>query len=598
MPVRRDTGTMPAHPAQLAHLAEIVEPVSSGPAIALTLFAAGLLGGLISLDHRVKGNTVGPPRGRRRLALIAIGALVLGAAPSATGTSQGEIPAGLPDLVSDPSYIWFNKLITDDSGAIRKVMAFDGYIHNIGDGPLEMYGNPQVPGGVRQRVWTGQEWETLDDPAPLVIFETTDGHEHFHLMAAAEYELWDVTQTVKIGDSAKVGFCLVDTEQRDERYDAFYSITTYRYCEQYHPGSTELRMGITPGWTDTYDANTTLQWVDISEIEPGYYWVGAITDPDDQVVESDETNNGLVFSANRFAATGYIAADIAPHMADQEITLAAHSYGRVGEVRFRIEEGPANGTLSVPVGVDLTAATVVYTPNPGFDGTDTFSYSASDVDSLFPLNPAVVSVHVEVSDAAAEAAAASPGAAADLTGRIQIESIQGRMYEPIEAAARIANGDGGREGGGEGLSWYGDNLPAGLTIDPTSGTITGVPTEYGQGIARIVAMTDGGAETEAELSWEVESVPLPEFTAVNDFASPAEEKINVYFGLGTEGATYSATGLPEGTRIGDRLPLLAGHPIELGTFDVVVQESIDGKVVATAEFQWTVLPLPVPRFPL
>jgi hypothetical protein len=119
---------------------------------------------------------------------------------------------GLPDLVSDPLFIWIEQVRTHPvDGRIMRTLAFDGILHNIGAGALDLAGNPQIEGGVKQRVFDGEEWHNVGEPR--VEFETDDGHNHFHLMNAAAYTLWNEGQTeqVEIGD--KVGFCLLDTMQ-------------------------------------------------------------------------------------------------------------------------------------------------------------------------------------------------------------------------------------------------------------------------------------------------------------------------------------------------------------------------------------------------
>jgi hypothetical protein len=52
--------------------------------------------------------------------------------------------------------------------------------------------------------------------------------------------------------------------------------------------------------------------------------------------------------------------------------------------------------LNVPTGVPSPGFHVVYTPNPGFDGSDTFTFSARDPASAFPLHPPLATVNVKV----------------------------------------------------------------------------------------------------------------------------------------------------------------------------------------------------------
>ena len=45
------------------------------------------------------------------------------------------------------------------------------------------------------------------------------------------------------------------------------------------------------GWADVYEANLDDQWVDVTGLPPGQYWLENVIDPNDQLLESDETNN-------------------------------------------------------------------------------------------------------------------------------------------------------------------------------------------------------------------------------------------------------------------------------------------------------------------
>ena len=46
------------------------------------------------------------------------------------------------------------------------------------------------------------------------------------------------------------------------------------------------------------------------------------------------------------------------------------------------------------------------------------------------------------------------------------------------------------------------------------------------------------------------------------------------------------------------VPLIAGEPTEIGTFEVEVTATLDGEVVDTTRFTWTVRPAVHPSFPL
>ena len=83
----------------------------------------------------------------------------------------------------------------------------------MGSGPLEVSGDPRLPGGVKQRARTapGQSPSVVVG-SPEVLFETADGHDHFHLMRAMRYSLWTTDKTAQVAPGQKVGFCLYDIE--------------------------------------------------------------------------------------------------------------------------------------------------------------------------------------------------------------------------------------------------------------------------------------------------------------------------------------------------------------------------------------------------
>ena len=199
------------------------------------------------------------------LAVVSVIATPLGVAQSSVG------PMGLPDLISDPPAVRIERDLHDADNNVIHVIAFDGLLHNIGTGALEVSGNPQIEGDVTQRVFDGSEWTSV--ATPRVQYETDDGHNHFHLMEAAEYTLWNDAQTEQVEVGSKVGFCLLDTFQVERGAEPEYAIERAGYCNVDEPDTTDLRMGISPGWVDLYEASLTFQWVDVSNTAPGRYYV-------------------------------------------------------------------------------------------------------------------------------------------------------------------------------------------------------------------------------------------------------------------------------------------------------------------------------------
>ena len=52
-----------------------------------------------------------------------------------------------------------------------------------------------------------------------------------------------------------------------------------------------IPMGISVGWADIYRRAYPNQWIDITGLNPGQYWLEVISDPYDRIIESNEDNN-------------------------------------------------------------------------------------------------------------------------------------------------------------------------------------------------------------------------------------------------------------------------------------------------------------------
>lgn len=320
----------------------------------------------------------------------------------------------LPDLVADPpvpaggpEVVWWN-------GEEMLVLRFEGYVTNLGEGPLDISGNPQLTDpadptshDVWQRVRTSTgDWVKLTRPP--VRFETDDGHNHFHLMEIVAYSLWDEAGTTQILPGAKVGFCMLDVESLPERHsnpgEQAYEKSNVENCRANEPEADFLRMGVTEGWRDVYESDVTFQWVDVSDLSPGHYRLAAESDPYDIVVESDETNNGVAMADDISVVPGYVAQPLAvetePGTAVQ-IVLEATEFGSPGARVFRVVTPPANGTLDVAAGLTLWGTVLWYTPNEGFSGVDTFEYVAFDWGSAYPRTDPRATVTIQVSETGA-----------------------------------------------------------------------------------------------------------------------------------------------------------------------------------------------------
>jgi hypothetical protein len=326
-------------------------------------------------------------------------ALLLPAAPALAAADL------LPDLVASSPGNAQTPNVIPLAGQNHLVLRFNGAIHNIGAGKLDIRGSGPVNGEMTttwQRIYRDNgTWYDYSSRHPQLHYENTDGHDHWHLKAAARWSMWNSAGTAEVAPAMKVGFCLED----GERVDSFGPLTpTYdaetqiHRCREGEPTAPSVFEGISPGWQDVYGANVYFQWIDVTNVAPGNYRLAAQMDPNNIIVESNESNNGPVLASTTVAVPGYVASNVSASVTlKRTITLAAQKFGSLGARQFKIQSAPAHGTLGVAVGTAFSGPGVSYTPNPGFLGSDGFTFSAVDSTSAYPLTPVVATASVKVS---------------------------------------------------------------------------------------------------------------------------------------------------------------------------------------------------------
>jgi len=343
-------------------------------------------------------------------------AALLVAAVALAAAQRADAAQLLPDLVADPPVSGTKPIVYGDGQGARLLLRMDGYVHNRGPGPLEIRGsNPSggVMGTVRQRVYddNGGFGDLAQLPAPTLIYETDDDHRHWHLRHAMRYSLWSADRTAEVAPSQKVGFCLQDSERVEAPPESIPSYTPASddFCQSDHPTAPSVSMGVSPGWRDIYSYVLAFQWIDISDVAPGRYWLRANADPDGVIAETEEANAGA-YDAQPSTVNGYLANPVAarvPLLGATPITLDATSFddvhlGSPGPRQFQVVTPPAGGTLDQPTGSWFSGSQVRYTPNLGFSGSDSFTVAARDSSSPFPRNPRSAAVTVTVSNVPAD----------------------------------------------------------------------------------------------------------------------------------------------------------------------------------------------------
>jgi hypothetical protein len=331
----------------------------------------------------------------------------------------------LPDLVADAPGPSEQPEIYDDGTTQRLLMRLDGFVHNRGDGALEIRGSAPSAGSmssVRQRIYDNAGAGVFTDrtSSAQLRFERADGHNHWHLMNAMRYSLWSSDRMLPVAPAQKVGFCLIDSERIESHGPSGPRYMTGDFCGQNQPGLASIAMGVSAGWRDIYHSGLAFQWVDISDTAPGSYWLRADADPNQVIAESHEDNVGT-YAVGRSVVNGYLAAPVdagsVPANRPSPIELRATRFddpfpASPGPRQFRIVRAPSSGTLDKPTGEWFSQSRVHYTPSAGHNGPVSFTFAARDATSAFPRTPRTASVTLTVAAPSAPVPDTVPGAIA------------------------------------------------------------------------------------------------------------------------------------------------------------------------------------------
>ena len=197
----------------------------------------------------------------------------------------------LPDLIpwasKEDGFIYGWHLDRSDRPG-KVLLRLTSAMANIGDGAMELRGGDPVDGGgqeVFQRVYTddGKSYDRLAG-----VFRYHPSHNHTHFDNFAVYRLRYMTEgngvgrTVKAGN--KVSFCLTDSDAYDLTLPNAPKNGRYFSCGT-------RKQGISAGWADIYDETLPDQWINVTDVAPGRYWLEVVVDPKNHVIEKDEGNN-------------------------------------------------------------------------------------------------------------------------------------------------------------------------------------------------------------------------------------------------------------------------------------------------------------------
>ena len=191
----------------------------------------------------------------------------------------------LPDMIVDTAFLEDHE-IRNDIKPNRTHLIFSNAMANIGDGPLYIFA-PKPKNKHR---------DELTQKVKQRVFRSDGSHynriagqfDHTHFDDWAIYRLRVVLPNNEAGEilgtSRKTSFCLLDSYEYDTALPNAPDDPQFFVC------TAELQ-GISVGYEDLYDKSIPGQWIDVTDIPNGEYWLESEVDPENNVLEKDEANN-------------------------------------------------------------------------------------------------------------------------------------------------------------------------------------------------------------------------------------------------------------------------------------------------------------------
>jgi hypothetical protein len=151
---------------------------------------------------------------------------------------------------------------------------------------------------------------------------------------------------------------------------------------------------------------------------------------------------------------------------------------------------------------------------------------------------------------------------------------------------------------GDPLTYSATGLPAALSIDPSTGVISGTATP-GSSTITVTVRDDASAQASATFTLTVTPNNRPTLAAPGNQTNDSDDHVSLQLSASDadgDPLTFSATGLPGSLALGVNTGLITGTPTTLGVHQVTVTVS-DGSLAASQSFTWTINAV-VPSLPV
>jgi Lysyl oxidase len=115
-----------------------------------------------------------------------------------------------------------------------------------------------------------------------LVYEEYPGslsHRHWHYKGFVRYQLRAATDLALVRPDNKAGFCLADPMYAPD------------YCGSQKPEALSVDEGLGPNTNDYYNPNLEGQYIDVTDVPPGDYWLVHWVNSSKEICESDYANN-------------------------------------------------------------------------------------------------------------------------------------------------------------------------------------------------------------------------------------------------------------------------------------------------------------------
>ena len=222
------------------------------------------------------------------------------------------------------------------------------------------------------------------------------------------------------------------------------------------------------------------------------------------------------------------------------------------EARDNSGQAVTNKVDGLPAGVTFDEATNTISGTPSEVGSYTVTVTTTDESG----NSETTTFTIDVEDTTKP----TVESVADQTQEVNTE------IEPIKIEAR--------DNSGQAVTNKVDGLPAGVTFDEATNTISGTPSEVGSYTVTVTTTDESGNSETTTFTIDVEDTSKPTVESVADQTQEVNTEIEPIKIEATDNSGQAVTnkvdGLPDGVTFDETTNTISGTPSEVGSYDVTV----------------------------